>query len=88
MSKKPLITNFIKTSDKNEQYHGNYVVSAILDNGSKLTYFNVRYKATTLTITYPNGRHKTFFNDINNNNFSNTKYSEAVKQVIEQLFNA
>lgn len=85
MSNKPLIKEFIHSSDKKDQAQGNKVVSALLDNGSKLYYFNVKYKMATLHITYPNGNTKTFTNNPMHQNFSNTKYSEAMKQVTDKL---
>lgn len=85
MTKKPLISKIISSSSKEDLFHGNYVLEAELDNGSILYYHNVKYKISSIHITYPNGNTKTFYEEVNSThakrNFQTTKYSEVMIQI-------
>lgn len=84
MTQAIIITKILKSSDKLEQFHGNFCLDAELNNGSKVYYYNVKYKKTLLYITYPSGITRKFEEDYSHNNkrnFSNTKYWEVIKQI-------
>ena len=48
MTQAIIITKILKSSDKLEQFHGNFCLDAELNNGSKVYYYNVKYKKTLL----------------------------------------
>lgn len=74
--KKLTITKVLNKSTTQEQAHGNYCLHAELSNGSLIYVHNVRYKATTVSITYKPGKVKTF----SLNGLLNGMYSEVIKQ--------
>ena len=74
--KKLTINKIINKSSTQEQSNGNYCLKAELSNGSLIYVHNVRYKATTVSITYKPGKVKTFAL----NNLLNGMYSEVIKQ--------
>lgn len=81
----PSISKITKFSDKNDQFHGNYCVSAELDDGCKIYYHNVKYKRTTLHVSYPSGANRTFEENSHRPHFQDTKYCNVVKQIYTEI---